>query len=114
MRPEPTLAEAWRQFDAALQNLARASSAVQRALDHAAADRADRAPSPVEVYHPDRMLRLGEAAELLGCSSATVRRFIVSQGLPVRLVGTRQRIRAGDLAEWIDARPGTHTPRGRR
>jgi excisionase family DNA binding protein len=53
----------------------------------------------------ERLLRIDEAARLLGVSSKTVRRWIELDGLPVHRLGPRSpRINEAELREWIGAR----------
>ncbi len=53
----------------------------------------------------ERLLRIDEAARLLGVSSKTVRRWIKSDGLPAHRLGPRSpRIHEAELRDWIDGR----------
>jgi excisionase family DNA binding protein len=53
----------------------------------------------------ERLLRIDEAARLLGVSSKTIRRWIKSAGLPAHRLGPRSpRIDEAELRDWIDAR----------
>jgi len=50
----------------------------------------------------ERLLSLGEAADLLHVSDATVRRAIRAGKLPALLVGGRYRVRPRALTEYLD------------
>jgi excisionase family DNA binding protein len=53
----------------------------------------------------ERLLRIDEAARLLGVSSKTVRRWIELDRLPVHRLGPRSpRINEAELRDWIEAR----------
>lgn len=53
----------------------------------------------------ERLLRIEEAARLMGVSPKTVRRWIDSDGLPVHRLGPRSpRIDDAELRAWIGAR----------
>jgi len=53
----------------------------------------------------ERLLRIDEAARLLGVSSKTVRRWIEFEGLPVHRLGPRSpRIDEAELRAWIESR----------
>jgi excisionase family DNA binding protein len=57
------------------------------------------------VTSSERLLRIEEAARLLGVSSKTICRWIKLDGLPVHRLGPRSpRIDEAELRDWIDAR----------
>jgi excisionase family DNA binding protein len=54
---------------------------------------------------PERLLRIDEAARLLGVSSKTIRRWIKADGLPAHRLGPRSaRIDEAELRAWVEAR----------
>ena len=59
------------------------------------------APSVSPETTPDRLLAVGEVAELLGCSSALVRRMGARGVLPRVKLGRLTRHRASDVARLV-------------
>ena len=61
----------------------------------------DASPVPVPA---ERLLLLGEVAELLRVDERTVRRWIVQEGLPCIHLGTRLRFSQRNVLRWVSAR----------
>jgi excisionase family DNA binding protein len=55
----------------------------------------------------DRLLTVKEAAELLACSEAAVRKWIYQQRLPKVKVGRLTRLRQADVEALVDAGSGS-------
>jgi excisionase family DNA binding protein len=55
----------------------------------------------------DRLLTVKEAAELLACSEAAVRKWIYQQRLPKVKVGRLTRLRQADVKALVDAGSGS-------
>jgi excisionase family DNA binding protein len=53
----------------------------------------------------DRLLSVTEAAELLSCSPAAVRRWLYQRRLPRYKVGRLTRLRVSDLERFVSAGP---------
>jgi excisionase family DNA binding protein len=57
------------------------------------------------VVSSERLLRIEEAARLLGVSSKTIRRWIELEELPAHRLGPRSlRVDEAELRAWIQAR----------
>ncbi len=55
-----------------------------------------------------QLFKVDEVAELLKCSTATVRALIKDGTLPHTLVGKRPRVRADDLSNFCDTNHKNH------
>ena len=55
---------------------------------------------------PPRLLRVREAASLLGVSEKTIRRLISSRQLPCVRIQRLLRLHAADLVRFVEARKG--------
>ncbi len=56
---------------------------------------------------PERLLKLGQVADVLGLSLRTVRTLVDTGKLPVVRVSSRcVRVEAGDLRRFVDSRRG--------
>ena len=51
----------------------------------------------------DKLLTVKQAAELLACSEAGIRKWIYQRKLPVVKVGRLTRVRATDLEKFVQA-----------
>lgn len=91
-------------------------SVVREAVEEALADLELPGPDPepepeswrsrLHRVHPDTRLALGEAAEALGVSERSVRRYVAGDGdyrpLPARKGPTGLTVTAGDLRRWLE------------
>ena len=53
----------------------------------------------------EKLLTVKEAAEVLSCSEAGIRKWVYQRRLPVVRVGRLVRVRATDLEAFVQARP---------
>ncbi|MFC7877344.1 helix-turn-helix domain-containing protein [Isoptericola sp. NPDC057391] len=60
-------------------------------------------PPAGDVTDPDKLLRVEEAAELLGIHWQTVHKLIRARRLPVVKIGRLSRVRRRDLDEYVAA-----------
>ena len=52
----------------------------------------------------DKLLTMKQAAELLACSEAAIRKWVYQRRLPVVRVGRLVRVRVADLEAFVQAR----------
>ena len=53
---------------------------------------------------PERLLLVGEVAEVLRVNERTVRRWVAQEGLPCIHLGTRLRFSQRNVLRWVSAR----------